>query len=163
MTLVALIVAADEQGGIGLGGRLPWHLPEDLKRFKALTMGYPVLMGRKTYESIGRPLPGRQNIVVTRRQGLAIPGCAVADSLASALEATVGAEKVFIIGGAELYGTALPYADTVYLTRVHATVGADTFVPALDAAEWEEISREDREADGRHAHAYSFIVLRRRT
>lgn len=163
MTLVSIVVATDTTGGIGLRGSLPWHLPEDLRRFKALTMGSPVVMGRKTWDSIGRALPGRHNIVVSWRASLAIEGCTVVDSLDAALAAAGPVPEVFVIGGAEIYRLALPIADTLYLTRVHATVGADTFFPALDFAEWEELARVEHPADDRHAHAMSFVTLRRRT
>ncbi|MCJ7453013.1 MAG: dihydrofolate reductase [Steroidobacteraceae bacterium] len=161
MTAVSIVVATDANGGIGLRGSLPWRLPEDLRRFKALTMGSPIIMGRKTWDSIGRPLPGRHNIVVSRQPGLAIEGCTVVDSFDSALAAADPATEVFVIGGAEIYRLALPVADTLYVTRVHATVGADTFLPAFDVAEWEEVAREEHAADDRHAHAMSFVTLRR--
>jgi dihydrofolate reductase len=161
VTQVALIVAADERGGIGQGGGLPWHLPEDLKRFKALTMGKPILMGRRTWDSIGRPLPGRRSVVISRQPGLVIEGAEVHGSLEAALDAVADASEACVIGGAEIYRQALPRADVIHLTRVHATVEADTFFPLLDAAQWEEVAREDRAADERHAHAYSFVTLRR--
>ena len=161
MTRVAIIVAADERGGIGRDGGLPWHLPEDLKRFKALTMGKPMVMGRRTWDSIGRPLPGRRSMVVSRRSGLALDGAEVYGSLEAALEAAADAPETCVIGGAEIYRQALPRAAVVHLTRVHALVDADTFLPLLDAGEWEEVAREDRPADDRHAHAYSFLTLRR--
>jgi dihydrofolate reductase len=161
VTRVSIVVAMDDHGGIGHEGRLPWHLPSDLKRFKALTLGKPVIMGRRTHESIGRPLPGRTNIVVSRQPGLAIEGCTVVPGLDEALAAAAGAEEVCVIGGAEIYRLALPSADTLHLTRVHATVDADTHFPSIDAAEWEEIAREDCPPDERHAHAYSFVTLRR--
>ena len=161
MTRVSIVVATDEHGGIGLEGRLPWHLPNDLKRFKALTMGKPIVMGRRTFDSIGRALPGRVNIVVSRQSGLGIDGCVVVPSLEAALEAAGEADETCVIGGAEIYRLALPLAETLHLTRVHATVGADTFFPVIDAAEWEEISREDCPADERHAYPYSFVTLRR--
>ena len=163
MTAVSIIVATDDQGGIGLRGALPWHLPEDLRRFKALTMGKPIIMGRKTRDSIGRALPGRQNIVISRQPGLAIEGCTVVDSLDAALVAAGPVPDVFVIGGAGVYGLALPIAETIYLTRVRASLGADTFIPILDSAHWMEVSREDHPADARHAHAMSFVTLRRRT
>jgi dihydrofolate reductase len=162
MPLVSIIVATDEQGGIGRDGELPWRLPEDLKRFKALTLGKPVVMGRKTWDSIGKPLPGRQNIVVTRQPGLLIPGATVVDSLQAAFAAAGEAAEICVIGGAEIYRLALPYASLVHLTRVHATVKADTHFPPLDGPLWEEVAREDRPADDRHPHAYSFVELRRR-
>lgn len=163
MARVSIIVATDERGAIGHQGRLPWRLPEDLKHFKALTLGKPVVMGRKTWDSIGRPLPGRLNIVVTRQGRLELPGATVVGSLDEALEQAGDVPEVCIIGGAEIYRLALPLADTVHLTRVHATVAADTFFPALDPAEWAQVTREERAADERHAHAYAFVELRRVT
>jgi dihydrofolate reductase len=161
VTLVSAIVATDERGGIGLGGRLPWHLPNDLKRFKALSMGKPIVMGRRTFDSIGRALPGRQNIVVSRRPDLVIDGCTVVPSFEAALAAAAGAAEVCVIGGAEIYRLTLPVTGLVHLTKVHATVEADTFFPVLDAADWEEIAREDHPADERHACGYSFLTLQR--
>ena len=161
MTRLSVVVAADERGGIGRDGGLPWHLPEDLKRFKALTMGKPIVMGRRTWDSIGRPLPGRRSIVVSRQAGLAIAGAEVVRSLEQALDAAADAPEVCVIGGAELYRLALPRADVVHLTRVHAEVDADTFLPALDPSEWEEIASERHPEDARHAHPYSFVTLRR--
>jgi dihydrofolate reductase len=161
VTRLSVVVAADERGGIGRSGGLPWHLPEDLKRFKALTLGKPIVMGRRTWDSIGRPLPGRRSIVVSRQTGLAIAGAEVVGSLEQALEAAADAPEICVIGGAELYRLALPLAGAIHLTRVHATVEADTFLPALDPGDWEEVSSERHEADERHAHAYSFVTLRR--
>lgn len=163
MTAVSVIVATDDHGGIGLRGALPWHLPEDLKRFKALTMGKPIVMGRRTHDSIGRPLPGRLNIVISRQSGLRIEGCTVVESLDAALAAAGPVPEVFVIGGADVYRLALPRTQCVYLTRVHTTVGADTFFPSLDAADWEEVAREDHPADERHAYATSCLTLRRRS
>ena len=163
MPRVSIIVATDERGAIGRDGQLPWRLPEDLKRFKALTLGKAVVMGRKTWDSIGRPLPGRLNIVVTRQSGLELPGATVVGSLAEAMVVAGAAPEVCIIGGAEIYRLALPMADTLHITRVHAVVDADTHFPALDLQQWEEVSREERAADERHAHAYAFVDLRRVT
>jgi dihydrofolate reductase len=163
VTAVSIVVATDDHGGIGLGGTLPWHLPDDLRRFKALTMGKPIVMGRRTHDSIGRALPGRQNIVISRQPGLRIEGCTVVGSLDAALAAAGPVPEIVVIGGADVYRLALPGAQTLHLTRVHADTGADTFFPALDAADWEEIAREDRPADERHAHAVSYLTLRRRT
>jgi dihydrofolate reductase len=159
--LVSIIVATDERGAIGRDGGLPWRLPDDLKRFKALTLGKPVVMGRKTWDSIGKPLPGRHNIVVTRQQELALPGATVADSLEAALAAAGDVPEACIIGGAEIYRLALPRTDVIHLTRVHARVDADTFFPTLAAAEWDARELERREADGRHAFAFSYVVLSR--
>ncbi|HVN43130.1 MAG TPA: dihydrofolate reductase [Steroidobacteraceae bacterium] len=160
--VISIIVAADEHGGIGWQGRLPWHLPDDLKRFKALTMGRPIVMGRKTWESIGRPLPGRLNIVITRQPGFHAEGARTAGSLAEALAVAGGAEEVFVIGGAEIYALALPLAGRIHLTRVHATFDSDARFPPLDETVWEEVAREDRPVDARHAFPCSFIELRRR-
>jgi dihydrofolate reductase len=162
MPLVSLVVATDQRGAIGRAGGLPWHLPDDLRRFKALTLGKPVVMGRKTWDSIGRPLPGRHNLVITRQAGLDLPGATVVASLEQALAAAGDAAEVCVIGGAEIFGQALPQVDVVHLTRVHATVAADTYLPPLDAAAWDEVAREEHAADERHAHAFSFIELRRR-
>lgn len=162
MPLVSLVVATDERGAIGRAGGLPWHLPDDLRRFKALTLGKPVLMGRKTWDSIGRPLPGRHNLVITRQAGLDLAGATVVASLEAALAAAGDVPEVCVIGGAEIFLQALPQVEVVHLTRVHATVAADTYLPPLDAATWEEVAREEHAADERHAHAFSFIELRRR-
>ena len=159
--VVSIVVAADERNAIGLGGGLPWHLPEDLRRFKALTLGKPVVMGRRTWESIGRPLPGRHNIVMTCRPDFAPAGATVVASFDEALESAAGAPEVCVIGGAELFRLALPVADALHLTRVHAVVEADTFFPEIDTSRWREVAREDRPADERHAHGFSFIELRR--
>jgi dihydrofolate reductase len=161
VSTVALVVAADEEGGIGRGGGLPWHLPADLKHFRTLTMGKPVIMGRRTWESIGRPLPGRRNIVVSRQPSVQAPGCEVVGSLAEALQRVDDAAEVCIIGGAEIYRLALPLADIIHLTRVHARVEADTFLPPLNPQEWRLRSREEHAADERHAYPYSFITLDR--
>jgi dihydrofolate reductase len=161
-TLVSIVVAADERNAIGRQGGLPWRLPNDLKHFKALTLGKPVLMGRKTWDSIGRPLPGRHNIVITRRPGLVIDGVTVVDSLDRAFEAAGRVPEACVIGGADIFRLALPRTDVVRLTRVHATCEADTFLPALETSEWMEVAREDHAPDDRHAYAYSFVELRRR-
>jgi dihydrofolate reductase len=161
VTRLSVVVAADECGGIGRAGGLPWHLPEDLKRFKAITMGKPIVMGRRTWDSIGRPLPGRRSIVVSRQAGLTIDGAEVVGSLEEALQAASGAPEACVIGGADIYRIALPRAELIHLTRVHATVAADTFLPALDPADWQEVSSEYHAADERHAYPYSFLTLRR--
>jgi dihydrofolate reductase len=159
---VTLILARARNGVIGAKGGLPWHLPEDLVFFKRTTMGHPIVMGRKTWESIGRPLPGRLNIVITRQAGMAAPGCTVVGSFDEALEVSRPAEEICVIGGAEVYRLALPRAQVIHRTQVHATVAADTYFPALDAAAWEEVARQDHPADDRHVFSYSFLELRRR-
>ena len=165
--MISLIVAAAENGVIGRQGQMPWHLPADLKHFKALTLGHPVVMGRRTFESIGRPLPGRANIVLTAHPTWPAPaGVLVAHSLpeALALAATQpGGDEICIIGGGEIYRQALPGADVVHLTEVHTTVpDGDAFFPPLPPREWREETRQRHPADERHAVAYSFVTLRRR-
>lgn len=165
--MVSLVVAAAENGIIGRQGQLPWQLPADLKHFKALTLGHPVVMGRRTFDSIGRPLPGRTNIVLTGHLGWTPPaGVLVAHSLpeALALAATQpGGDEICVIGGGEIYRQALPGAAVVYLTEVHTTVpDGDTFFPTLSPTEWREETRQRHPADDRHAVPYSFVTLRRR-
>ena len=157
---ISLIVAVAEQGVIGQENALPWRLPGDLKRFKALTMGKPIIMGRKTFDSIGRPLPGRTNIVITRQSGLQLPGCVVVGSLSEALTA-VHADEYMVIGGAEIYRQVLPLAQRVYLTQVHANISGDAFFPALEPTQWHETYREDVPADEQNQYAHSFITLER--
>jgi dihydrofolate reductase len=142
MPTVSLVAALARNRVIGAGSRLPWYLPEDLRRFKRLTMGAPVIMGRKTHESIGKPLPGRRNIVVTRQPGARWEGCEVAGSLEAALAAAGDAPEVFVIGGAELYAAALPRADRLHLTLIDAEYEGDALFPAFDPADWRETARE---------------------
>ena len=158
---LAIVVAAAENNVIGSGNRLPWRLPDDLKRFKALTLGKPVVMGRRTWESIGRPLPGRANIVVSRQPGLRIEGCTVVDSLTQALAAAAGHPEVMVIGGAEIYRQALASTTTVHLTRVHASVAGDVYFPELPAQEWAQADVQFHPADERHEYAFSFVTLQR--
>jgi dihydrofolate reductase len=160
---ITLVVAVSENGVIGLKGGLPWRLPADLAHFKTVTMGHPVIMGRKTWESIGRPLPGRTNVVVSGQPGYEAPGCIVASSFESALAAAsdTEADEVMIIGGSALYAAALPRADRILLTRVHTVIEGDTFFAGLIEEEWEVVAVERHEADERHAWAYSFLELRR--
>ncbi|MDE2070335.1 MAG: dihydrofolate reductase [Gammaproteobacteria bacterium] len=160
--MLSLIVAIGENHEIGRHGRMPWHLPADLKRFKALTLGKPIIMGRKTFDAIGKPLPERRNIVVTRNSAFSAPGCEIAASLTDALVLAAGAREIMLIGGGELYREALPRAQRIYLTRVHARFEADTFFPMLDQTDWRETAREDHAADERNPFAYSFITLERR-
>ena len=159
MPTISIIVATDERGGIGIGGRLPWHLPMDLRRFKALTMGKPIIMGRRTWDSIGRPLPGRRSIVLSRDTGLAIAGVTVARSFDDAIRVAGEVPEACVIGGAEVYRTSLPSTDVIHLTRVHASVAADTHFPAIDPGEWAEMLREEHAADAAHAHPFSFLTL----
>jgi dihydrofolate reductase len=146
---VFLVAAVAANGVIGAGGKLPWHLPEDLKQFKALTLGHPVIMGRKTWESLGRPLPGRENIVVTRTTGYDAPGASVAASLEAALALCAGEAVVFVIGGSELYAAALPVADGLVLTEIHRDYKGDTRFPEFDRKAWRETQRKPQSgADG---------------
>jgi dihydrofolate reductase len=157
---VALLVAAAENDVIGSPGTmLPWHLGADLVRFKQLTMGHPIIMGRKTFDSIGRALPGRLNIVISRDQTLRPEGVTVVSSLEKALQlASSQDDLVFVIGGGQIFEQALPLADIIYLTRVHAAPQGDvTFT--YDPSQWHERSREDHPADQRNEHPYSFITL----
>lgn len=158
---VSIVVAAAENGAIGAGNQLLWRLPDDLKRFKALTMGKPIIMGRKTYESIGKPLPGRTNIVISRRSELTLPGCTVVNSLPAAFAAADDAPEIAVIGGAEIYAQALSSTDVVHLTRVHTTLAGDAWFPALDPAVWREQLIERHPADERHAFAFSFLEAQR--
>jgi dihydrofolate reductase len=159
---VAIIVAMDRGGLIGADGTLPWRLPADLQRFKAITMGHPLIMGRKTHESIGRPLPGRLNIVLSRQVDYHAEGCVVVPSMNEALRAGADAEQVFVIGGADIYRAALPGADTIYLTRVDADFDGDTRFPEWDEEAWRVVSRERHSADDRNRYPYEFRVLERR-
>jgi len=159
--MISIIVAVAENGAIGSGNRLPWHLPDDLKRFKALSLGKPVVMGHRTFESIGRPLPGRPNIVISRQGGLAIDGVRVAHSLDEALAAAGSVPEVVVIGGAQIFRQVLPRTDTIHLTRVHARVAGDVFFPELDPAQWREAAVEHHAADERHQYAFSFVTLQR--
>jgi dihydrofolate reductase len=159
--MIAIIVAVAQNGVIGADNGLPWRLPDDLKRFKALSLGKPIVMGRRTFDSIGRPLPGRTNIVVSRQPGLAIDGVSVARSLDDALVVAGAAPEIVVIGGAEIFRQALPRTDTIHLTRVHARVDGDVFFPELDPAKWREAAVEHHAADERHLYAFSFVTLQR--
>lgn len=167
MLTLSIIVAAASNGVIGRDNALPWHLPEDLRYFKRVTLGKPIVMGRKTYESIGRPLPGRTNIVVTRQPGYRADGLRVTASLEEALALAAdiaeidGAEELMVIGGAELYQAALPLAGRLYLTEVHAAVEGDALLPPIDWTAWREVSREFHRAEGANPFDYSFVVYER--
>jgi dihydrofolate reductase len=159
--LVSLIVAQDERGAIGVGNRLPWRLSSDLKRFKAITMGHAVIMGRKTWESIGKPLPGRTNIVITRRRGFRAPGAQVVSSLEEALDLARAADEneAFVIGGGDIFALALPLADRLYLTRVHTTViDADTFFPPYDLSGWARLEQTHVPAGEQDEYATTYEV-----
>ncbi|HTY49189.1 MAG TPA: dihydrofolate reductase [Steroidobacteraceae bacterium] len=161
--LISLVVAASENGIIGRDNGMPWHLPDDLKHFKTLTLGKPVLMGRRTFEAIGRALPGRTNLVLTRAAGWSAPGVCVVHSLEHALEAAAraSAPELAVAGGEQVYRLALPQARRIHLTRVHAVVEGDARLPDIAWEAWREVARSEHPADARHAHAMSFITLER--
>ncbi len=158
---ISLIVAAATNNVIGRDGGLPWHLSEDLKRFKRLTTGKPVIMGRLTYESIGKPLPDRRNIVISSRKGLEIDGCEVVASPDAAIELTADDEEVMVIGGGGVYAQMLPMADRIYLTRVHASVDGDTYIPEIGEDEWQVVDEENFPADESGHYGFSFVTLDR--
>lgn len=155
---ICLIAAAGENDVIGRDGDLPWHLPDDLKHFKRLTTGHPVIMGRRTFESFGRPLPDRLNIVITRRDDWSHQGVVTAASLDEAIlqAGEQDAARIFIAGGEQIYRAALPIADVIHLTRVHATPQGDVHFPAIDPARWTLVDERHHPADDRHEHAMTF-------
>lgn len=156
--MISLIVAASRNGVIGANNKLPWHLPADLKRFKQLTMNHPILMGRKTFESIGKPLPGRTNIVITRQKSFKCCGTTVAHSLEEALLICENEKETFVIGGAEIFKRALPLADRIYFTRIEKDFEGDTKLFEIDLATWKETSREEFLND---PLPHTFITLNR--
>jgi dihydrofolate reductase len=158
---VSLIAAVAENGVIGRDGKLPWHLPDDFRWFKAQTLGKPVVMGRKTWESLGRALPGRHNIVLTRQSGYAAPGTTVVHTAEAALGAAGDAEEVMVIGGGDVFEMFLPRAARVYLTRVDAVVEGDAWFPELDADDWRLVSRKYHGTDARHGYEFEFCVYER--
>ncbi|MGD8851695.1 MAG: type 3 dihydrofolate reductase [Gammaproteobacteria bacterium] len=158
---IALVAAMAENRVIGRDNRVPWRLSADLRHFKSLTMGKPVIMGRNTWESIGKPLPGRSNIVVTRNRDYRAQGARVVHSIEQALAAAAGCEEAMIIGGAELYRQTLERADRLYLTLVEATLEGDTLFPEIEPDEWRELEREHHRADEKNECDYSFVTLER--
>ena len=156
--MISLIVAASQNGIIGANDKLPWHLPADLQRFKQITMGHPILMGRKTFETIGKPLPGRTNIVISRQEGLQCCGTTVIHSLEEALLLCENEKEAFVIGGAEIFKQALPFADRIYLTRINRDFEGDTTLFEIDPKVWKETSREDFPAD---PLPHSFLTYQR--
>lgn len=158
--MISLIVAVAENGVIGRNGDLPWRIPADLKFFKETTMGKPIVMGRRTWDSIGRPLPGRDNIVITRQAEFQAPGAHVVGDLDAALAAAGEAPEVMVIGGAEVYRAALPRARRIYLTEVHAMPVGDIHLPAFSKSDWREVARKDHAAEG-DIPGFSFVTLER--
>jgi dihydrofolate reductase len=159
--ILSLVVAMAENGVIGNANRLPWHLPADLKHFKGVTMGKPMLMGRKTFESIGKALPGRRNLVMTRGKPIEAPGVETVANLEAALAATRDADELMVIGGADIFRLCLPRAQRIYLTRVHAPIAGDTRFPNIHWNEWRSLQRTAQAADDRNAYAMTFVTLER--
>jgi dihydrofolate reductase len=155
---LSMIVAMAKNRVIGADGRIPWHLPNELQLFKRVTMGHHIIMGRKTFDSIGRLLPGRTTVIVTRQPDYALAGARVAHSLDEAVTQCAGDDEIFVIGGGELYRAALPLADRLYLTVVDAEPAGDTRMPELDAAQWRLAGTEQFRKDERHAHDYRFEI-----
>jgi dihydrofolate reductase len=159
--MISIIVAASANNVIGVDGRLPWRLPEDLKRFKEITMGKPMIMGRATYDSIGRALPGRTSIVISRQSGFKAEGCIVVDSIDAAINAAGDVDEVMVIGGGEIYRQVLPMVDRIYMTRVQAEVEGDTRFPELDMDEWVVQSVEEYPAGDQREFGFDIEVLER--
>ena len=159
--MVIIIAAIASNNALGKDNQLIWHLPADLKRFKSTTLGQTVVMGRKTFESLGKALPNRNNIVITRNKDFRAGDVTVVHSLEQALEFSKDKEKIYILGGAEIYSQALPFADLLDLTLVHTDVEADTFFPVIDQSIWKEIKREDHKKDDKNAYDYSFVTYKK--
>lgn len=159
--IVSIIVAIGENHAIGKNNQLLWHMPNDLKHFKDITSGRTIIMGRKTFDSVGKPLPRRRNIVVTR-QDIIIPGCEVVRSIEDGLALCKDEDEVFIGGGAEIYKLAMHLTDRIYLTIIHKSFDADTFFPEIDKLEWKKVKQENFEPDEKNPLPYSFITLERR-
>lgn len=155
---LSLIVAMAKNRIIGAEGKIPWHLPNELQLFKSVTMGHHIIMGRKTYESIGRLLPGRTTVIVTRQKDYAVTGAKIAHTLDEAVAICAGDSEIFVIGGGELYRAAMPIADRIYLTVVEAEPPGDTRMPEFDAAQWQVSSTKRYHKDNRHAHDYRFEI-----
>ena len=162
MSRLIIIVATGKNRGIGKEGKLLWHLPDDLKFFKHQTLGCPLIMGRKTFDSIGKPLPGRRNIVLSRNKDLLIPGAEVFPDLSAAIDACENEPKVFVVGGGEIYRQAMPLTDELIVTHVEHSLDADAFFPEIDSDVFRLVSRQDHPADEKHAHPFSFCFYERK-
>jgi dihydrofolate reductase len=159
--MISMIVAMGENNAIGKDNELLWHLPADFKHFKSVTMGKPILMGRKTYESIGKPLPGRKNIVITRNKSFFAEGIVIVNSIEAALEEAQEHEEVMVIGGASFYQQMLPVAERLYVTKVHHTFEADAFFPDINSDKWRVTEQSECAADDKHAYDFSFMTYQR--
>jgi len=155
---VSIIAAMAQNRTIGINNTLPWRLPGELKYFKAVTMGHHILMGRKTYESIGKPLPGRTTVIITRNKDFTAPGCITANSIDAAIQASAGDDEIFFVGGAELYSQALAFADRLYLTEIQKDFEGDAHFPSFDYNQWQEIQREKHKVDEPDGLEYHFVV-----
>ncbi len=160
--IISLIAAMGNNRVIGINNALPWRLPADLKHFKKITMGKPILMGRKTYESIGKPLPGRTNIIITHDRDYQAPGCVVTHTVDEALAAATSSEEIMVIGGASFYEQLLPHAQRLYLTLIHENFAGDAWFPAFDHAQWSEVEHTDCKPDEANPYHHSFVVLERK-
>nr|WKN39342.1 dihydrofolate reductase [Tunicatimonas sp. TK19036] len=162
--ITSIMVARSDNNVIGKENDLVWHMPADLKYFKKTTMGHHAIMGRKTFESMDKPLPGRTNIIITRNPDYQAEGCMVVSSLEEAFQLSEeqNQEEVFVLGGGEIYRMAMDLVDRIYLTEIHSTFEGDTFFPEIDRTVWKEIKREEHEADKKNPHSYAFVVLERR-
>jgi dihydrofolate reductase len=160
MSSLKIIVATDKRGGIGIDNKLPWHLPEDLAHFKQITSGHPIIMGRKTFDSIGRPLPNRRNIVISRNREWQHAGVECVDSLQTA-QAAVAGQDAYIIGGAEIYKQALPLADELIITEIVEDFSCDAFFPSVSPQEWQEIARENHHSEAKQLN-YAFVRYKRK-
>lgn len=156
---IILIAALAHNRVIGKDNKMPWHLPADLQHFKKLTVGKPIIMGRKTFESLGRPLPGRLNVVITRQHDYTVEGCKLYHNLSTALSELRDFSEVVIMGGSEIYTLSIELADLMYLTYIDLDVAGDTFFPAWSDDHWREISREEHVADEKNPHSYAFVTL----
>ena len=161
MSRIAFVVARDRHGVIGKDGRLPWRLPDDMRHVRDLTVGKPLIMGRRTFASIGRPLPNRVSIVLTRDPDFRCDGCLIARTTDEALALAGDAPEVIVFGGAGVFRDFLPRADRIYLTEVDTEAEGDTFFPSLDPKEWHEVDRKAHPADARHPFAFTFVLLER--
>lgn len=160
--MITLIAAAAENNALGKDNAMLWHLPDDFKRFKEITTGHYIIMGRKTFESFPKPLPNRTHVIITRQKGYAPAGCIVVDSMENAIAACPKDEDIFIIGGGEIYNLGMPFADTIELTRVHDSFEADAFFPEINRNEWELISEEYHPSDEKHKVDFSFQTFARK-
>lgn len=160
--MITIMAAVADNNALGKNNDLIWHLPADLKRFKKLTHGHHVIMGRKTFESLGKPLPHRMNIIITRNPDYIAKGCIVVNSLEEALKAAAPDDNPFILGGAEIYAQAMEIADRMDITHIHHSFDADAFFPEIDKKLWEETGREDHPADDRNPYAYSFVQYKKK-